>query len=281
MASSARQYRQWINTIDYFWLIKDSDPSYLAKLLGLSVRDFSTSGSFRYRPKLRKQTLNVLLKIEKLSIRWTTFIENHLKLDIEKSTLWVLWVTSEDIYIPLYNFQERCLQRFSESTPELIQRNISLYKFQQEIAATWAILFTTGGNLRERATEYRRIKDPPWASPESLRFQKHYHLQHAAKIHKKFKIMTRERTPLRYAEFPILETRLRQLRHYMDSSQPRTLRQLWNDNRDTLSYYTFWGVIIFGGLSVFHAFFSLMIGIAQTVAAFKTLAVTTPPVPSP
>jgi hypothetical protein len=66
----------------------------------------------------------------------------------------------------------------------------------------------------------------------------------------------------------------------MDSKQPQTLRQLWKDNRDALTYYTFWGVIIFGGLSVLPAFFSLTIGIAQTVAAFKTLAVATPPTPS-
>jgi hypothetical protein len=77
--------------------------------------------------------------------------------------------------------------------------------------------------------------------------------------------------PLLYSQFPLFETRLRQLRHYMDSQKPRGLRQLWKDNRDSLNYYTFWGVIIFGVLSVVLAMFSLAVSVAQTVAAFRSL----------
>jgi hypothetical protein len=58
----------------------------------------------------------------------------------------------------------------------------------------------------------------------------------------------------------------------MDTQEPRGLRQLWRDNRDSLNYFTFWGVIIFGVSSVFLALFSLAVGIAQTVASFKSLA---------
>jgi len=41
-----------------------------------------------------------------------------------------------------------------------------------------------------------------------------------------------------FGQFPIMETRLRQLRLYMDSQKPRGIRQLWADNRDSLNYYT-------------------------------------------
>jgi len=77
--------------------------------------------------------------------------------------------------------------------------------------------------------------------------------------------------PLQYSEFPIFQTRLRQLRHYMDQQRPRGFRQLWRDRRDTLSYYTFWGVIIFGCASVVLALLGLGVGVAQTVAAFESL----------
>jgi hypothetical protein len=77
--------------------------------------------------------------------------------------------------------------------------------------------------------------------------------------------------PVSYDQFPLFETRLRQLRRYMDSQKPRGLRQLWKDNRDSLGYYTFWGVIIFGGLTVVLALFSLSVSVAQTVAAFRAL----------
>jgi hypothetical protein len=83
-----------------------------------------------------------------------------------------------------------------------------------------------------------------------------------------------------YSQFPAFETRLRQLRSYMDSQKPRGIRQLWHDNRDSLNYYTFWGVIIFGGLSVFLALFSLAVGIAQAVASFQALHLSSSP-PSP
>lgn len=85
---------------------------------------------------------------------------------------------------------------------------------------------------------------------------------------------------LRYSDFPVLENRLRQLRHYMDSQKPLTLWQLWKDKRDTLNYYTFWGVIFFGGLSVFLALFSLAVSIAQAVASFKALNLAPMPAPS-
>ena len=75
----------------------------------------------------------------------------------------------------------------------------------------------------------------------------------------------------RYSDFPIYEKRIRQLRAYMNAREPRGLRELWRDNRDSLNYYTFWGVIIFGACTVFLAVISVAISSAQTVAAFKAL----------
>jgi hypothetical protein len=72
MASSARQYRQWINTIDYFWLIKDSDPSYLAKLLGLSVRDFFNIGELQVSTKVKETDIEcasgILFRLDDLNL---------------------------------------------------------------------------------------------------------------------------------------------------------------------------------------------------------------------
>jgi hypothetical protein len=57
----------------------------------------------------------------------------------------------------------------------------------------------------------------------------------------------------------------------MDTQKPRGLWQLWRDKRDSLGYFAFWGVIIFGVSSLLLALFSLMEGIAQTLASFKSL----------
>ena len=76
---------------------------------------------------------------------------------------------------------------------------------------------------------------------------------------------------LMYSSFPIYEMRLRELRAYMDSIKPHGLHQLLRDNRDSITYYTFWGVIVFGTLSVVIAFFALGVSVAQTVASFRAL----------
>ena len=76
---------------------------------------------------------------------------------------------------------------------------------------------------------------------------------------------------LEYSSFPIYEQRLRELRAYMDSIKPQGIHQLLRDNRDSLTYYTFWGVIVFGTLSVVIAVFGLGISAAQTVASFRAL----------
>jgi len=57
----------------------------------------------------------------------------------------------------------------------------------------------------------------------------------------------------------------------MDSQQPKGLRALWKDRRNSNTYYTFWFVTIFGTCSVFLATCALAVGIAQTWAAFKQL----------
>ena len=74
-----------------------------------------------------------------------------------------------------------------------------------------------------------------------------------------------------YSQFPIYEQRLRELRSYMDSQQPKGLRALWKDKRNSNTYYTFWFVVVFGSLSVLLGFCGLAVAIAQTWAQYQTL----------
>lgn len=74
-----------------------------------------------------------------------------------------------------------------------------------------------------------------------------------------------------YSSYPEYEDRLRVLKAYMDSKKPKGFRGLWRDKRDTYSYYTFWGVIIFGSVSVLLALLSLIASVLQTIATWKAL----------
>ena len=157
-----------------------------------------------------------------------------------------------------------------------------------EIIRSWAFLFATDPRLEIRKKDYESVDDKNLMTPDLYFDPKPYELlecyedtrnQHLgndtgsyyASVYGKVFEAARSKRLVPYAQFPVFENRLRQLRHYMDSQKPRGIRQLWRDKRDTLNYYTFWGVIIFGSLSIFLAFFSLAVSVAQTVASFKAL----------
>lgn len=73
-----------------------------------------------------------------------------------------------------------------------------------------------------------------------------------------------------YSHYPYYEHRLRELRAYMDSQQPKGLKALWKDSRNSNAYYTFWFVIYFGGLTVFLGICALGVAIAQAWAQFQS-----------
>jgi hypothetical protein len=167
-------------------------------------------------------------------------------------------------------------------------------QFQRELFQSWAMLFSTEQDLNKRIEEYEKLAQPEWmledetgdaksdnsTKPHSSIFteykNKHLGLDIGpwsldSTCYQHILTASLSKNSIPYAHFPVFETRLRQLRHYMDSQKPRGFRQLWHDKRDSLNYYTFWGVIIFGGVSVFLAFFSLAVSVAQTVASFRAL----------
>ncbi|MCJ1379106.1 hypothetical protein MMC17_002206 [Xylographa soralifera] len=85
-------------------------------------------------------------------------------------------------------------------------------------------------------------------------------------------VIEKDRNDIRgYADFGPFEDRVRELKTFLDSRKPRTLRQLWKDARDATSWWSFWLVVLFGCLGTFLAFASLAMSIAQTVGTFKSL----------
>lgn len=165
-----------------------------------------------------------------------------------------------------------------------------------EISATWAIIFGKMPSTSSLRRVYSAVERPHWliTRTEYREFQG-YHLGKPPKlgdllsldnlrwypdiesrltglwVHFDPAIIERNGLTVELEHFPIYEHRLLALRLFMDQQTPRTLQQLWQDNRDSLAFYTFWGVIIFGGVSVILAAFSLALSVAQTVASYKIL----------
>jgi hypothetical protein len=51
-------------------------------------------------------------------------------------------------------------------------------------------------------------------------------------------------------DFPVLRSRIASLHQHMSNVRPRGWREIWKDKRNSVHWYTFWAVIIFGGLGI-------------------------------
>jgi len=74
-----------------------------------------------------------------------------------------------------------------------------------------------------------------------------------------------------YSEYPYFGERLRYMNFVLQMQKPRSLTELWRDQRDSLQWWTFWLVVWFGIASVVLAVGSLATSVAQTWAAFEAL----------
>lgn len=157
--------------------------------------------------------------------------------------------------------------------------SLSAFRLDYEISKSFSILFATSENSSRRHKSYSTLPVPEWlknsqANISTLKESDYQEIRfHLAQVHNTRDVLRSvlNKQTLCYSRFPNYEQRLRELRAYMDSCNPTGLRALWRDKRNTLNYYTFWGVIVFGTLSVVLAIFSLGVSAAQTYATFKAL----------
>ncbi|KAL2143246.1 hypothetical protein VTI28DRAFT_10618 [Corynascus sepedonium] len=72
------------------------------------------------------------------------------------------------------------------------------------------------------------------------------------------------------SDFPIFSPRLTHLERFIDSIQPNRISSLWRDKRDILRWYTFWAVVILGGVNLLIALAQVGLGAAQVNLALKS-----------
>lgn len=66
-------------------------------------------------------------------------------------------------------------------------------------------------------------------------------------------------------DFPLLGPRLLRLQDFDARQQPVRVRDLWRDRRNVTQWYTFWAVLVVGGLTI-------VLGILQLLVASMALA---------
>jgi hypothetical protein len=144
-----------------------------------------------------------------------------------------------------------------------------------ELERTWMFLYATSKSPKQRRSFFESLPRPPWAddgAPEWMKEQQTGQPQERIEgPHDRILTAALRKGYISYSQFPIFETRLRQLRHYMNNQKPTGFRQLWIDRRDSLNYYGFWGFVVIGVLTILLALVSLAVSIAQAVASFRAL----------
>lgn len=63
--------------------------------------------------------------------------------------------------------------------------------------------------------------------------------------------------------FPFWHNRLVVLKQVFDETRPATIRQLWYDQRQTHQWYTFWAVLLIGGVSILVALAQIVLSASQ------------------
>ena len=70
-------------------------------------------------------------------------------------------------------------------------------------------------------------------------------------------------------DFPMLGPRLMKLQTFSVRQQPSHIQDLWRDRRNVLQWYTFWAVLIFGGLTILISTLQLIVSAAQLAVAIR------------
>ncbi|KAL7892246.1 hypothetical protein HDV63DRAFT_272276 [Trichoderma sp. SZMC 28014] len=71
-------------------------------------------------------------------------------------------------------------------------------------------------------------------------------------------------------DFPIFGNRLAKLQEFTLRQHPSELTDLWRDRRNPLQWYTFWAVLIVGGVSIFLSIVQAGVSIAQLAISIKS-----------
>ncbi|KAI1626107.1 hypothetical protein EDD37DRAFT_330833 [Exophiala viscosa] len=231
-------------------------------------------------------SLELLRDVGKLRIEWTEFLDQHLRLDVGSATLQIFWFGFSIQASPM--FHVGCQQYHNMYTAKSChQWDLFRSPVFDELSDTYSLLFRSHRDTyKENVREYGRLPAPLWLKicygdekgnlservvkdlswflhPKRPRVSDiEYHLQNADKI----LLPTQP-----FERYLIWGDRLKELKAYMDSQKPGGIRGLWADKRDSGQWYTFWAVIIIGGLGLLVSFLGLVAGIVQAVASFRAL----------
>ncbi|CAI7612735.1 unnamed protein product [Penicillium palitans] len=220
---------------------RSSNSGYLASETG-SMASF-------WRPLHPEETnaylLHVLLRVQ---IRWVDTLALHLDYDKSTRTLSLFRYPSFCLEMLLSRgliFSFSSIESFPED-PRANEEEIS--QFLQEVLLSYRLLFAQSAPSRRLFRQIYTMSDLGNHPADSLLFQ----LCTQKRIGQKLAMLPADK-PLYFAarDFPVLYDRIELMANDLKDARPSSILSLMRDRRDTLKYWTFWLVAIFGGISIF------------------------------
>ncbi len=206
----------------------------------------------------------LLTSIGGITIKWIDCLAHHLELDPTTQTLY------------LFRYPSFCLANIPQSTWEEHRKSVIHACAAPDIdSKQWATPDEVTQMLRETLLSYRllfgqakearqlfRKLNPFTRIPEEGRDRLLGELCGRKRCQVIDSCSDRETYDLE-RDFPMFRSRLATLQLYLSLRKPRTWKELWQDKRDSAQWFTFWAVLILGGLGLLLALFQVILQIVQ------------------
>ncbi|KAF2177995.1 hypothetical protein K469DRAFT_806035 [Zopfia rhizophila CBS 207.26] len=213
--------------------------------------------------------VHLLTSVGGIQIKWTDSLACHLEFDANSSTLY------------LFRFPTFCAINLLGQEKHQTKPTLHSCAAPPMAVSYWATHEDVNDLLRETLLSYRLLFGQNKASRRLFRSLNPFEdLPEGCKDRslselcgkKQSNFATWLREPDFYVlskDFPILRSRLAVLAHYFSNKRPRTWKELWNDKRDSASWFTFWAVLIIGGIGIILAFMQVILQIVQIYVQIK------------
>lgn len=213
--------------------------------------------------------VHLLTSIGGIQIKWTDSLACHLEFDADSSTL------------HLFRFPTFCAINLLGQEKNQTKSTIHSCAAPPMAASYWATHEDINDLLRETLLSYRLLFGQNKASRRLFRSLNPFgDLPERCKDRSLSELCGRKQSgfetqlPERDSyvlskDFPILRSRLAVLAYHFSNKRPRTWKELWNDKRDSASWFTFWTVLIFGGIAIILAFVQVVLQIVQVSLQIK------------
>ena len=211
--------------------------------------------------------VHLLTSVGGIHIKWTDSLAFHLQHEPNSNTLYI------------FRFPTFCATNLLKEK-DCTKSTLHSCAAPPIAASHWATHEEIDDLLREILLSYRLIFGQNKASRKLFRSMNPFEdLPLGCKDDNLSKLCGRKQSDFTWArerdfyvlskEFPILRSRLALLARHMSEKRPRTWKELWNDKRDSASWFTFWAVLIIGGTSIFLALIQVILQIIQVSYQLK------------